>query len=104
MAAVLLDGRTISLFRIALEMEKQEGKANKNNPLYNPPNTTNVSTDSSNSNSSSSRVRTTKTPEWPEIELLMAEDLAFNNFEQIFGDCTNTNNMFYNNHTMSHFQ
>jgi hypothetical protein len=49
-------------------------------------------------------VRTSKTPEWPEIELLMAEGLAFNNFEQIFGDCTNTNNMFYNNHTMSHFQ
>ena len=32
----------------------------------------------------------------------MAEALAFNNFEQIFGDCTN--NMFYNNGTMSHFQ
>jgi hypothetical protein len=60
MAAVLLDGRTISSFRIALEMEKQEGKAKKNNPLYNPLNTTNASTNSSNSNSNSTDFKNTR--------------------------------------------
>lgn len=76
-------------FGIALEMEKEEWKAKKNNPLHNPPNTTNASTNSTSSNSNSSSTNLTKTSERLEIERLMVEDLACNNFEQIFGDCTN---------------